>query len=148
MLFLVHIPTLSITVYLLEDIIIYNSTSIRRRANADWWDSFLGNFSKLSITSYLPERTITRKKTWLYNSTSKSNLMVLLSSLDNLERDTNTSDYLLELFKKGFEKFNYKDLQLINDYRLKNKLEPLTKMEVEAYIQDLHSIILKSEVDN
>lgn len=74
--------------------------------------------------------------------------MVLLSSLDNLERDTNTSDYLLELFKKGFEKFNYKDLQLINDYRLKNKLEPLTKMEVEAYIQDLHSIILKSEVDN
>lgn len=121
------------------------SSRMRRRGEADWWSAFLGNITTLSITNYLPESSITKKKDWLFKSTSKSNLIVFLSSLDNLELDDKSSDYLLELFKKGIEKFDYKDLKLINDYRIQNKLVPLSKYEVEAYINDLHSIILSSD---
>jgi len=71
--------------------------------------------------------------------------MVLLSNLDNINLDVKTSDFILEMFKKGMEHFNYKDLQIINDYRISNKLEPITKYEIESYIADLNSIILETE---
>ncbi len=123
----------------------WKDNNITRVATVGWWRNFLKNVTTLSITNYLPEEGITRKKEWLYKSTSKSALMVLLSSLDNLKLDTQSSNFLVELFQKGSNKFNYKDLSRVNDFRKVNKLEPLTFSEVKNYIDDLHSIILSNE---
>ena len=116
-----------------------------RRVNASWWDSYLENVENLKITNYLPESTITKKKDWLYRSTSKSQLMVFLSGLDNIEIGELETSYIVDLFQSGIEKIREKDIKMINSERIKNKKEPLTSSEIKSYIDSLHDYILKKE---
>lgn len=120
-----------------------NSTdsNISRRAEVVWWSSFLSNIDYLEITNYLPESTISRKANWLATSCSRSNFVVYLSKLDNLETDLLTDQYLIKFLQQGSHRFDFKDLQLINDYRISNKLEPFTVSELQAYIDDLNLLI-------
>ena len=113
-----------------------------RRQNAIWWDRYLENLDLLKITNYLPESTIIKKKEWVYNSTSKSNLMVYLSQLDNINLSDINYSYIVDLFQAGVDKISLKDLKIINDERIKNKKEPLTSSEIKAYIDSLHDYIL------
>lgn len=113
-----------------------------RRSNALWWDNYLQNVDSLKITNYLPESTITKKKDWLYKSTSKSQLMVFLSGLDNISIGEFELSYIVDLFQSGIERIRQKDLQLINSERIKNKKEPLKASEIRAYIDSLHDYIL------
>lgn len=112
-----------------------------RRPTASWWLGFLDNVDKLRIANYLPESTITKKRNWLINSISRSQLMVYVSDLDLRKFDVVTSDFILELLKKGSDSLDKSDLQLINDYRDKNKLERLTFSDIKDYINALETNI-------
>lgn len=116
-----------------------------RRVNASWWDNYLENVENLKITNYLPESTITKKKDWLYRSTSKSQLMVFLSGLDNIAIGELETSYIVDLFQSGIEKIREKDIKMINSERIKNKKEPLTSSEIKAYIDSLHDYIVNKD---
>ena len=123
-----------------------NDSNIRRRPEADWWSAYLGNVDKLRLKNYLPEDSITRKSNWLMNSTAKTQLMVYLADLDNIMLDDLSSEYLINIFQKGFSKFDLKDLQTINFHRLSKKLDPLSESEIYAYIQDLQEKVLLEDM--
>lgn len=118
-----------------------NDSNISRRNNAIWWDNFLENVNRLSLTNYLPEDSIARKSNWLKKSVSKTLFMVYISNLDNLETDNQTNELLLKLFQEGFDKFNYEDLKLINSNRISNSLIPYTEKEIFDYVQDIRDYI-------
>lgn len=113
-----------------------------RRKDAVWWTNYLENVESLKLTNYLPESTITRKKAWVYDITSKSQLMVFMSELDNIKQTDFGYGYLVNLFQKGSDRLNQKDLKMINDERIKNKLEPMTSAELKSYLDSLHDYIL------
>lgn len=121
-------------------------SNVARRPNASWWDDYLENLDNLKITNYLPESTITRKKEWLYSATAKSNLMVYLSELDNIKTSSFMDGYLIELFQKGVTKLKEKDIKMINDDRIKNKLEPFTTSEILAFVESLHDYCLSEKL--
>lgn len=116
-------------------------SNMYRRNTALWWINFLENVDRLSVSNYLPEDSISKKESWLLKSTSKSSLMVFLSKLDNFNLDIVSRDYILNLFYKGYDKIHYKDLKIVNDFRISNKLAPLSMEEVLDYLSDLHTII-------
>ena len=118
-----------------------NDSNISRRKVASFWLKFLENIDSLKLSNYLPENSIVKKERWLLESTSKSNLMVVLSKLDNLKVDDHTVDYLLKLLKFGFDKFNFKDLQLVNSSRISNNLDPLNYFEVLDYLNDINEFL-------
>lgn len=115
-----------------------------RRATALFWEEFLENIDSLKLTNYLPESSFTKKAKWLNESVAKSNLIVFLGSLDNLKLDEVSSEYLLKLLKNGFDKFNYKDLIMLNEHRKLKKLEPLEYSEIKSYIEDIQEVALLS----
>lgn len=121
-----------------------NDSNLSRRPTADFWQNFLENVDSLKLSNYLPESTFTKKAKWLNESVSKSNLIVLLGQLDNLKVDELTSDYLLKLIKNGFDKFNYKDLIMVNEHRKLHNLQPLEFSEIKSYINDIHEVALLS----
>ena len=116
-------------------------SNVSRREEEEWWIDFLENVDNLKLTNYLPENSITKKEQWLKENTSKSNFMVYLSKLNNLKLDDNTQNYMFDLFKKGFEKFDFNDLKVINQYRLSNHLEPFTMSEISDYIDDINILM-------
>lgn len=119
-----------------------NDSNISRISSALFWTDFLENVDSLKLNKYLPESSITKKANWLKNSVSKTNFMVYISQLDNLSVDEITSDYLLNFLNYGSDKFCYKDLLTINDYRRSHKLEPFTFDQVIDYINDIKEVAL------
>lgn len=112
-----------------------------RNKTAKWWDRFLENIDSIKLASPRFYTSIERKREWLKDDVSKSQLMCLLGEID-LKQDNCSSELILMLLKKGFTKIKDSDLQMINDYRLSNGLSPLTKEEVEDYIRSLKDIII------
>lgn len=115
-------------------------SNVSRREEAYWWTDYLENVDKLKLTNYLPENSITRKENWIKENTSKSNFMVYLSKLNNMKLDDCLTEYMYNLFKYGFDKFNANDLSVINNYRRTNGLEPFTMNEIRDYIDDLNIV--------
>lgn len=109
--------------------------------NAIWWDKFLYNIDSIKLASPRFYTTIERKREWLKDDVSKTQLMCLLGEID-LKQDNCSSELILMLLKKGYTKIKESDLQMINDYRLDNGLSPLFKEEVEDYIRSLKDIII------
>lgn len=118
-------------------------SNISRRKTADFWFNFIGNNKKLKLSTKSRESDIVTKYNWLLESTSRTQLMVYLSKLHNISLDTISIDLVYKFLTKGIETLKDKDIQLINDYRIKNKLVPLSKKEILDYIQDLKDNILE-----
>lgn len=116
--------------------------NISRRSTVKWWLNFLEDTEKLELTSRSSERRITKIHNWLLNMTSKSQLMVYISKLHNINFDVIAQDLIYELLVKGSEKITDKDLQIINDYRIANNMIPISRREILDYIQDLKDNIL------
>lgn len=112
---------------------------------AKWWNDFTDNIDKIQLSRINIENTISKKKDWLFHSISKSQLMVLLSELDNIETDDYTSDYLLRMLKFPTNKLNDKDIQFINDERYKHHKEPITREQILDYLEDIKQIVFLSQ---
>lgn len=117
-----------------------SDSNLSRIDTALFWNDFLENVDSLRLSNYIPESTIVRKAKWLENNVSKTNFMVYISKLNNLCVDDISSDYLLKLLNNGVDKFNYKDLVIVNEYRINNKLEPFTQDEIFDYINDIKEV--------
>jgi len=112
---------------------------------AKFWIDFTDNIDKIKLSRINIENTISKKKEWLFHSISKSQLMVLLSELDNIETDDNTSDYLLRMLRFPTNKLTDKDIQFINDERYKQHKEPITREQILDYLEDIKQIVFLSQ---
>lgn len=112
---------------------------------ADFWQDFTDNIEKIQLSSINIENSISKKKDWLLHSISKSQLMVLLSEVDNIEVDNYTSDYLLRMLRFPTDKISDKDIQLINDSRYKQHKEPITREQILDYLNDIKQVVFLAE---
>lgn len=109
-----------------------------------WWSDYLENLEKIELSSLSVETTITKKKDWICKATSKSQLMVYLSKLDNVSLDSHSSEFIKEVLTNSLKNITEKDIQLINDDRAKNKLPLFTKKQIEDYVRDIQDVIIYS----
>lgn len=116
-----------------------------RWSTTKWWLDYLENIDKLKLSTRNPERTITRKKAWIDRSVSKSFVQVLTSQMDNIELDNHSSDFIKNLLLNGFDSITDKDIEIINEYRISNKLLPITKEQLYDYIRDIKDVLLISD---
>lgn len=107
-----------------------------------WWSEFLEGFDKISLATRNPENSITKKKEWLYDFVSKTDLTVFASELENFDLDNQSSSYLKEFLIKGFRTITDKDLEKINSHRLSKNLVPITKEQLHDYLYSIKDIIL------
>ena len=112
---------------------------------AEFWEEFTNNIDKIKLSRINIENSISKKKEWLFHSMSKSQLMVLLSELDNIEIDDSSSDYLLRMLKFPTDKLTDKDIQFINDSRYKQHKEPITREQIYDYLEDIKQIVFLSQ---
>ena len=108
---------------------------------AKWWNKFLDNIDVIKLASPKIYTSIEKKKEWLKDDVSKTQLMCLLGELD-IKSDNNSLELILNLLKLGVTKIKDKDVQMINDFRLDHNLNPLKKEEIEDYIRSLKDIII------
>lgn len=113
----------------------------RRWKTAKWWNKFLDNIDVIKLASPKIYTSIEKKKEWLKDDVSKTQLMCLLGELD-IKSDNNSLELILNLLKLGVTKIKDKDVQMINDFRLDHNLNPLKKEEIEDYIRSLKDIII------
>lgn len=108
-----------------------------------WWFEYLERVDKLKFNFKYKESDITRKRNWIENSVSKTQLQVILSQYDYVvDHDEDTKLYLLSIINSGQDKLKLKDMQCINDERIKNGLLPLQYNELEDIISELKKDIL------
>lgn len=112
---------------------------------AKWWLDYLENIDKLKLSTKNPERSITRKKAWIDKSVSKSYLQVLISTMNNISLDNHSSSFIKDVLINGVENITDKDIEMINDYRISNKLLPITKEQLYDYIRDIKDVLLISD---
>ncbi len=112
-----------------------------RWKTAKWWNKFLDNIDVIKLASPKIYTSIEKKKEWLKDDVSKTQLMCLLGELD-IKSDNNSLELILNLLKLGVTKIKDKDVQMINDFRLDHNLNPLKKEEIEDYIRSLKDVIL------
>ena len=116
-----------------------------RWATTKWWLDYLENIDKLKLSTRNPERTITRKKAWIDKSVSKSFVQVLTSQMDNIELDNHSSDFIKNLLLNGYDSITDKDIEIINEYIISNKMLPITKEQLYDYIRDIKDVLLISD---
>lgn len=109
-----------------------------RRPTAEWWLNFIGDVHKTRLSNKSSDTSITKKIKWINDDTSKSQLMIYIAELDKLKLDNLTNDYLLNILKQGTDKITDKDINIINDHRIRNKLVPFTKSEIYDYIRSIY----------
>ncbi len=122
-----------------------NDTNKSRWNTCKWWSDYLENLDDINLSVISVEHSITKKKAWLDRSVAKSQLLVYLSTLDNLELDDHSSDFIKHLLIDSVDSIKDKDLQLLNDFRFKNKLPLITKHQIEDYVRDIKDVIVLSE---
>lgn len=122
-----------------------NDTNNRRWETVQWWTDYLENMNKIKFVPATLETSISRKKNWINDSTSKSAFMCLIADLPNLAVDDYTTDYLYQYFQLGFDKIKDKDLQLINTYRISKGKLPIEREQMEDYVRDFKDQIIAME---
>jgi len=109
----------------------------RRWKTQTWWEDFIGNVSRISLQKLNVENTILKKRNWILSSVSRNNLIVMLSEMEYLTIDNIFGHYLCELLTSGVTKVKDRDLQYMNDLRIKKGLVTIQKEEVYDFIQDI-----------
>lgn len=112
---------------------------------AQWWTDYLENMNKIKFVPATLETSISRKKNWINDSTSKSAFMCLIADLPNLAVDDHTTDYLYQYFQLGFDKIKDKDLQSINTYRISKGKLPIEREQMEDYVRDFKDQVIAME---
>lgn len=107
-----------------------------------WWLDYLERVDKIKFNIKYKESDITRKINWMDTSVSKSNFMVLASMNNLIGVDEYVGDYLINFIKLGYEKIKTKYLDIINTYRRKKGLTPVTMEELEDMVKEYKEIYL------
>lgn len=118
----------------------YCESNKSRWKTSKWWLDFLETNKKLSLQINIKESSISRKKTWLNDSVSKTELLVYLSNLslsNDYSIDKYSISYLYDLLKEGSKKVTSKDLLLVNEHRVKSGLIPLSKKDLIDMLSNL-----------
>lgn len=110
-----------------------------------FWNSFLDNMSKIQLSNINIEPSISKKRKWLEKSISHSNLMVILSDIDSIDNSMITSNFIKNMLTDGYKRITDKDLHLINEYRLKNKLNRITMDQLQDLINDVKNVLIIRE---
>ena len=108
-----------------------------------WWNDFIDNVPKIKFQSVPIEYSISKKRSWLDHTCSYSSFCVLMADIKDFTTDDIFSRYLYEFFLKGSKKLSEKDLQYINQFRIKNNLVPISYSEVNDFIKNIKDIIIK-----
>lgn len=115
----------------------------RRWQTIDWWQKFIDNVENVSLQSINVESTISKKRNWMLNTTSRNNLMVLMSEMEFLTIDNILGNYMFEMLKKGTRRVTDLDLQYINDLRIKNGLVTIQKEELNDFLKDVKEYLVE-----
>lgn len=115
----------------------FKDKNLSRRSTVKWWSEFVDYNNKFKIASKSSETSITKKYNWLLSSVSKSEMLVYFAKLNNFKLDSLSTDLLFNMLTRGLENVEDKDIMMINNERIKNKLEPVTKGEMLDYLQSL-----------
>lgn len=116
----------------------YDYTKSRWQTSKFWLD-FLGSVSKLSIAPKAQQTTIQKKKSYAEKQLSKT--LAMLRIVDN--------NFYDDMFRKGFDKINQQDLEIINAHLISNNITPLKMAdmrEIYARIMEGKSAIVESDV--
>ena len=113
-----------------------------------WWQDFLDNCKKIQFQNKPIEYSITKKRLWIDRSVSYSNFCVMLADIPDLTTDKESSKYLYDLFITGSDKINEKDLQFINEYRIKHGKSVLDLKDIEDYVRSVKDIIVMKESES
>lgn len=113
----------------------FDKSRKERCSTSLWWLDYLERVDKIKFNIKYKESDITRKINWMDTSVSKSNFMVL-ASMNNL---IGVDEYFIRL---GYEKIKTKDLDIINTYRRKKGLTPVTMEELEDMVKEYKEIYL------
>lgn len=111
-----------------------------RRLTAQFWLDFVNSSKKVRLSSRSSETSICKKKLWLCNSVSKTELLVYLADLktiNNLEVDIS---FILTFISIGVDNLKKEDIKMINDYRIENNLSPYTLEEIKDYVSNIIEI--------
>lgn len=117
----------------------------RRWKILPWWQEFVGDAKKISLQKINVESTITRKRNWCINSTSRNNFLVLLSEMELLTVDDVLGEFMYELFKTGASRISDHDLQYLNDLRNRNGMISVQKEEIQDLIKDINDYVRDKE---
>lgn len=127
------------------DFKIYNSSDLKNRyrwSSQKWWSDFLLGLPKLKLSNVNHENDLLKTRAWLEKNVSRSQFVCFVAGLDNLDCDSISSNLFYEMLKSGLSKITDKDVQLINDYRIKNNLGLFTKNEIVEYFLDLKRVLV------
>ena len=108
-----------------------------------WWSDFLDNVNGVRLYNNNYVASISKKQSWLENSTARTNAMVLLSNIEDLSLDMISCDYLVKYFTKGFIEIEQKDIDYINEYRIKNGFNPIEIEDFKYMIGDIKDFLLE-----
>lgn len=109
---------------------------------APWWSAYLQRVGKVQLTSINIESNLIKKKEWLHRTVSRSQFQVFVANLDNIDSDCITTDYIREILLDGCKRINDKDLQMINDYRLKHNLPLITHDQIRALTDNIKEVLI------
>lgn len=120
-----------------------NDSNKSRLDLVNWWSDFLGNVNGIKLYNNNYVASLSKKQSWLERSTAKTNALVLLSNIENLDLDSISCNYLVKYFTKGFIDIDNKDLEYINEYRIKNGFNPINLEDFKYMIGDIKDFILE-----
>ena len=119
----------------------------RRWKLQSWWSNFVGSYNKIRFQNVPVEYSVVRKKGWLLHSCSYSAFQVMLSDIKDIKLDSCFSYFLFEFLKHGSEEIKDLDLQKINEFRIKNNLVPLNRVEIEDFIKSIKDVIIQKNIN-
>lgn len=123
-----------------------NDSNKSRWPIVSWWSDFTDNVCRLRLSSLPLETSISKKKSWLNYSVSKSEFAVLVSNIPNLTSDKISIEFLYNMFILGSDKIKDKDLQFINEYRESKGFNPLTLDDIDDFVRSIKDVLLT--IDN
>ncbi len=112
-----------------------------------WWKDFVGSFEKIQFQRVPVEYSVVRKKGWLLHSCSYSAFQVLLADIKDIKVDSCLSYFLFDFLKTGSEEIKDLDLQKINQYRIKNNLVPLSRVEINDFVKSIKDVIIQKNIN-
>lgn len=110
-----------------------------------WWSEFLDNVDKMPLQKINVESSIIKSKNFMLDYMSHTEFKVFLSEIPDLTSDDISSDYIYNMLKRGFKLITEQDIQFINEHRLKSKLEPLERADIESLIRSIREVSVKTD---
>lgn len=113
-----------------------------------WWLSFIDTIRKVKFQSRPVEYDIVKKKNWILRSCSYSMFITMLSDVKDLSSDSILSAFIFDTLKNGSTDITDLQLQKLNQYRVKNNLVPINRVELNDFIKDIKDVLIQKNHKN